>query len=851
MKKITLLAAIVTVCSFAFAQTKMTIPQQTYMTKKVNTNFNTNPASKNNGIAQNAMKKAVIWTETFAGGFPAGWTMTDNTGIGAWAFTTAPSAGQYAPGFSIGSTTAGNGWMIMDGDLHNNPGGGTIIDAYFTTSAIDLSANPAVNLKFEHYFILCCNNLGDGELVVAVSNDSIDWSNEWNVMGNVEINSFSNNPIVENICISGVAGGQPTVYLRFHWRGDLSHYWWMIDDIFIEDAPSNELILTQKYFNTTLDETNMEVHYFQVPSSQAKFDTITFGGALRNAGGAAQPNTRLYVDVSGQDTYSDSSAAVNLLACTFDSLNISNPFIPNSGVGTYDVVFNVSSDSTDVSPADNTMNFSFDVTDTVYSRDNGDNPMGWQTPVTDLQARANLFEIYTQDTATSISVRFGGLSNVGAVVSIHLWDSTLAAPIASNSFYTLSASDFTGWVTFPLPKTPMPPGPYFAGVEVVSDTAYVHIDNDPPFPTAPIQTYVFIDGTDGVGGVGAGTWFTERNNIPFMRLNVVMPPDPCVLAPLSATAASLDANCGVNDGSATVTINSGTPPYTYLWNDPNAQTTATADSLIAGTYTVIVTDANCTGPGAIILNVQVNNTGGPIAGDSIVSVTCNGLSDGEIYLTVSGGGGSPYTYDWTPCSGSTGPQATNLPGGSCSVTITDPLGCITNASFMVSEPDSISATTSSTSDDSTSTGTVTVSPSGGSGSYIFLWDDPSSQTTATAVGLLPGIYNVTVTDSNGCTASFSETVSFVTGLVELNNEGVFNIYPNPTNGQFVVEFSNQKKDDYLIEVRNIIGQLIYSEEIDNIAVGFTKQIDLSEHRGVYFLSISNSSGTRTEKLIVY
>ncbi len=42
------------------------------------------------------------------------------------------------------------------------------------------------------------------------------------------------------------------------------------------------------------------------------------------------------------------------------------------------------------------------------------------------------------------------------------------------------------------------------------------------------------------------------------------------------------------------------------------------------------------------------------------------------------------------------------------------------------------------------------SVAGGTTDYTYLWDDASAQTTATAVGLSPGDYTVTVTDANGC-----------------------------------------------------------------------------------------------------
>jgi PKD repeat protein len=75
----------------------------------------------------------------------------------------------------------------------------------------------------------------------------------------------------------------------------------------------------------------------------------------------------------------------------------------------------------------------------------------------------------------------------------------------------------------------------------------------------------------------------------------------------SSTPANCDSICA---GAAMVTV-IGTPPFTYLWDDPNAQTTDTAVGLCEGTYHVTVTDANncvtatggvavyCTNPGPI------------------------------------------------------------------------------------------------------------------------------------------------------------------------------------------------------------------------------------------------------------
>lgn len=67
----------------------------------------------------------------------------------------------------------------------------------------------------------------------------------------------------------------------------------------------------------------------------------------------------------------------------------------------------------------------------------------------------------------------------------------------------------------------------------------------------------------------------------------------CVPPPgLTLTSDSIEATCNVCDGQATVYPSGGSAPYTFLWNDPLAQTTQTATGLCPGQYIVQVTDAS-------------------------------------------------------------------------------------------------------------------------------------------------------------------------------------------------------------------------------------------------------------------
>jgi hypothetical protein len=74
------------------------------------------------------------------------------------------------------------------------------------------------------------------------------------------------------------------------------------------------------------------------------------------------------------------------------------------------------------------------------------------------------------------------------------------------------------------------------------------------------------------------------------------------------------------------------------------------------------------------------------------------------------------------------------------------------------------------------------------------------------------------------------------------------IYPNPTNGVFNIDMKNEVKN---IKVINILGKIIYNENISASAIGTTKSIDLTDFaNGIYFVNISNAFGTSNYKLIL-
>jgi hypothetical protein len=223
-----------------------------------------------------------------------------------------------------------------------------------------------------------------------------------------------------------------------------------------------------------------------------------------------------------------------------------------------------------------------------------------------------------------------------------------------------------------------------------------------------------------------------------------------------------DATCGSSDdGTATVEVMIGAAPYLYVWNDANAQTTATAFSLAAGTYTVSVTDANgCT--------ATANETvEAPMDAEIQVSATpvsCFGGSNGSVSATVLNDDPANYFYQWNTPGGGTGQQINGVPANTYTVTVTDANGCLVTGSATVSQPPVLALTlvSNNASCANSSDGSAEVFVNGGTpfpGSfYNYNWNAPGNPQVPVLDDVSPGTYTVTVTDANGCTSTGSITI---------------------------------------------------------------------------------------------
>ncbi len=168
------------------------------------------------------------------------------------------------------------------------------------------------------------------------------------------------------------------------------------------------------------------------------------------------------------------------------------------------------------------------------------------------------------------------------------------------------------------------------------------------------------------------------NNCP---LNGVQVYSFCITVnALNISTTSTTANCGASNGSASVSVLNGTPPYTYLWT-PNGGNNANANGLQAGIYTVNVTDASgC----STSQNVTIGSGAAPSTINmSSTNVSCFNAANGTATVNANGGQ-QPYTYLWS--NGSTEPEISDLVAGEYSLIVTDNKGCLAYAKAKLIQP---------------------------------------------------------------------------------------------------------------------------------------------------------------------
>jgi len=289
-------------------------------------------------------------------------------------------------------------------------------------------------------------------------------------------------------------------------------------------------------------------------------------------------------------------------------------------------------------------------------------------------------------------------------------------------------------------------------------------------------------------GATAGTYnisVTDANGCTAQTTSTITQP-----IALNASATNTAALCnGSADGTITVTATDGTAAYSVSWTgpvngDPAGNEIATSGGnytitgVSAGTYTITVTDANgCVTTTTSTITEPTTVT----ASATNTAVLCNGGSTGSV-TGIASGGTAPYDMSWVgPNTGDpVGDEITNdggsytvngAPAGTYTITMTDGNGCVATTTTQIIEPIGLTASALNTAVlcNGGSSGSVEGTAIGGTAPYNMSWTGPNTGDPVgdeintdggsyIVNGAPAGLYTITMTDANGCTATATTTV---------------------------------------------------------------------------------------------
>lgn len=277
--------------------------------------------------------------------------------------------------------------------------------------------------------------------------------------------------------------------------------------------------------------------------------------------------------------------------------------------------------------------------------------------------------------------------------------------------------------------------------------------------TAP-YTYAWSNGATSanISSVTSGSYtltVTDFNNCQATYSYTLNQPTNSLVVTLSGTNILCFGN---STGAVSSTTTGGTTPYTCLWS--NGSTAAAINNLIAGTYSVTVTDnLGCIATNSIVLTEPL----APLAASTVVTdVDCHGSNSGEIDLSVSGGT-VPYSYVWSNGQSliltEITQDLTTQYANSYTVWITDNNGCQETVTSIISQPGAPLFTSGIINDVNCfglNDGAIDASISGGTIPYSFAWSNGA--VTEDVSNVVAGNYTLTVTDNLGCTLSNNFTI---------------------------------------------------------------------------------------------
>lgn len=342
--------------------------------------------------------------------------------------------------------------------------------------------------------------------------------------------------------------------------------------------------------------------------------------------------------------------------------------------------------------------------------------------------------------------------------------------------------------------------------------------------TLPVQL------TTDVNNLGASSYTATVTDINgCSSTSTVTLTEPLILSTIGSIVSDYNGqniSCyGLTDGSALATVAGGTMPYAYSWSTSPAQNISIANNLGASTYTVNATDVNgCTSSATVTLTQPEMLTSIALASSNYngFNISCSGSNDGSVDMTTSGGT-SPYQFLWS--NSSVTEDLSSLTAGTYTASVTDVNGCLTTASIILNQADSVLATINVLSNyngfgvscSGNLDGTIDINVSGGTNTYTYLWSNGDA--TQDVTSLPSGSYLVTVADGNGCSDTMTTVLTqpnpMNIAVDNISNYNGFNVSCyNSSNGSISLTTSGGVSPYNFLWNNNAV-----TEDIDSIPYG--------------------------------
>ena len=246
--------------------------------------------------------------------------------------------------------------------------------------------------------------------------------------------------------------------------------------------------------------------------------------------------------------------------------------------------------------------------------------------------------------------------------------------------------------------------------------------------------------------------------------------------------------------------------FQYKWSDSSVGYQLTG--LAKGNYGVKVSDAN-----GCSKSIQFSITDGAkiIQTISKTEPKCNGGRDGKLNLTLTNNDFSKFSFLWS--DGISSANRTNISKGDYSVILTETAtGCKDTMSATLNEPTRVKSVAENIepSCKGQSTGKFSVTTNGGSSPYYYALNTGSFNSSTAFTNLSPATYMLYSRDILGCSDTLSvviESKDCSSGISNQSPNNLITLYPNPHQGIFHIEFSENLTGQVEIQIMTLDGKL--------------------------------------------